>query len=60
MSGAAWVIATTLLIIFTGALVADWFENRRDWREWQQDHHEPPSRLDILDGAPRWDDPWIR
>lgn len=50
MTGAAWVIATTLLIVFVGALIADWFESRRDWREWAEDHAEPPSNLDRWDG----------
>jgi hypothetical protein len=56
VTGPALTLAAALVIVFVGALVLDWWEDRRDWREWQQDH-EPPSRLDRLDGL-GGGDPW--
>ena len=38
MTGPALVLGLALLTVFVGALVADHFEAKRDWREWREDH----------------------
>lgn len=57
MTGPAIVLAVSLGVVFVGALVLDWWENRRDWREWVEDHPEPRTNLDRLDGL-GGEDPW--
>ena len=40
MTGPALVLAGSLASVFIGALVLDWYENRRDWAKWSDDHHK--------------------
>jgi hypothetical protein len=56
MTGTAWVIAAALALVFVGACVAAWLDDRRWRREFEADtYREPPSRLDRADWG---DDPW--
>ena len=52
MTGTAAVLAAALLVVFAGACVAAWLDDRRWRREFEAD--EMPSRLDRLDRGEDW------